>query len=199
MRLQRPALLAGFLLLSFPGTLGEARPGRFPRLEPGDILLRRGRSLVSSVVLQAGPDSAYSHAGIVVEQNGHFLVVEADPEAGSRAGGVVITPVERFLSQEYTAAWKLLRFRAADRAIPRAAARAALAYAGRPFDGAFRLDSDDSLYCTELVWRSYLAAGVNLLTQPPRSVQFGLLHLEIIAPGDLERSPRLAAVLAAGQ
>ncbi|MGC8760780.1 MAG: YiiX/YebB-like N1pC/P60 family cysteine hydrolase [Bryobacteraceae bacterium] len=199
MRLRVPLLLWGFLLLSTPAPPGEAPPGRLPLLQPGDILLRRGRSLVSSAVLRAAPDSAYSHAGIVVGEAGRLFVVEADPEPGSRNGGVVITTVEEFLSPKNATAWKVLRLRGTDRAIPRAAARAALAWVGRPFDGAFRLDSDDSLYCTELVWRSYLAAGVNILTQPPASVRLGLLHRKIIVPGDLERSHRLAPVLAAGQ
>ena len=45
------------------------------------------------------------------------------------------------------------------------AASAACAYAREAlsFDAGFDLDSEDRLYCTELVWRAYLQAGIDLV------------------------------------
>ena len=47
----------------------------------------------------------------------------------------------------------------------RAAIQAALGYQARGvlFDRDFSLDTEDKMYCTELVWRVYLDAGLDLL------------------------------------
>lgn len=189
-----PAAIAVALQVLAPCPLAEATKQHIPRLQPGDIILRRGKSMASLVVLRLAPDSGYSHAGIVVQDGGAWSVIEAEPPSGSRPGGVVKTPLLDFLSPAESEAWKVLRLRSPLSAAPYEAARAASRLLGLPFDAEFRLDTERRLYCTELVWRSYLAAGVNLWPSAVRKARLGPLELAFIAPGDLERSPLLAAI-----
>ena len=52
-----------------------------------------------------------------------------------------------------------------DRAIGKLATKNALKYIGRPFDTAFNLQNEDSIYCTELVARAYLPLHINLIVK----------------------------------
>jgi Permuted papain-like amidase enzyme, YaeF/YiiX, C92 family len=158
-------------------------------LEPGDLLFRRGRSLVSRAVLAADGQGEFSHVGLVSVRNGRVWVLHATPpEEPGVAGGVLAEPLASFLAPEKASAAAVYRTR--DRQAAPAAERAAWRFiAGHlPFDDDFDLSSPDRLYCTELVWKAYREAGVDLETgvTGPRG--------RYLLPGRLARSPQLTQV-----
>jgi hypothetical protein len=56
-----------------------------------------------------------------------------------------------------------------------------------PFDDKFELSTPESLYCTELVWRAYAAAGVQLWDCSSTSSKKYLLPADLIRSGKLRR------------
>lgn len=170
----------GFTAALSLGTMLETptgRPGRSPSvplpaeslLEEGDLLFRRGLSPLSRFVLDVDSSAEYSHVGILARVDARLWVVHVsvgeDEPAPDR---VRRDSLPGFLAGDRAVAWALYRLReGAGRAGPLAAA-AARRYLDRhvAFDPAFDLQDETRLYCTELVWRSYRVARVDLASGP---------------------------------
>lgn len=135
------------------------------QLQDGDVILRRGSGLISRAVLAADPAAGFSHAGIVVVRSGNPEVVHAEPSSGRGAGRVIVEPLARYLRRERARGFAVLRLRRDWDSVGHEAATAALAYAAAavPFDDRFDSASADRLYCTELVWRVFASAGLDVL------------------------------------
>ncbi len=134
--------------------------------QTGDLVFRRGSSLLSRAVLSADGAIPYSHVGVVNRENDKIRVIHVEPgDRPGRLNTVAIDSLADFLAPGKASAAAVYRLRSdvADRAP--AAVLAASGYAARrvPFDDAFDLATDDTLYCTELVWRSYRMAGLDLV------------------------------------
>lgn len=141
----------------------ERRPElpRADRLREGDIVFRRGRSVLSNVVLSADAAAGFSHVGLLRWTGRGFEVIHAIPGEGHGSlGGVVAEPLEEFFAPAVAEHFAVYRPRAAG--VGPVAARAAARLLNRPFDHRFDLATDSHLYCTELVWLAYLRAGVDL-------------------------------------
>lgn len=65
---------------------------------------------------------------------------------------------------------------------------------GLPFDKAFDFRNDDKLYCTELVWKAYLAAGINLTNGKFYVLTMNLVADSIILPGQFLESELLTQI-----
>jgi hypothetical protein len=158
-------------------------------LAPGDVLFRRGRSLISRAVLAADSEGEYSHVGLVAIVAGRVWVLHATPpEEPDVKGGVIAEPLAAFLAPDQATAAALYRPR--DSEAGPVAERTAWGWVHRkvPFDNAFDLASADRLYCTELVWRAYRSAGVDLEAGIPEPRGRYLL------PGRLMKSPQLQPI-----
>lgn len=187
---------AGFLfvaLLTRASTIAPLpRPSRgltfdTAALAPGDLLFRRGRSLVSRAVLTAEGGGEYSHVGLVTMVAGRAMVIHATPpEEPESHGGVVVEPVAHFLAPERASAAALYRPLDPKAAVVAEQVARGFARARLPFDAAFDLHTARKLYCTELVWRAYLAAGVDLAPGAMSRDRY-LLPSELAASPALQR------------
>jgi hypothetical protein len=65
----------------------------------------------------------------------------------------------------------------------------AWARAGVPFDHDFDSATPDRLYCTELVWRAYYSAGVELLP-PGEAMHKRILPADLLDGGGLQEVAR---------
>jgi hypothetical protein len=153
----------------------------------GDVVFRRGRGLASRLVRASDNAGQYSHTGVVSRVADKVWILHSHPaESAEQPGGAVAESLARFLSPDMASAAAVYRPRRQDLAA--AAARAAWNFvrARAPFDPAFDLKTEQELYCTELVWRAYQAAGVDLV---PGFTDRYLL------PSQLEKSPHLQLIL----
>ncbi len=174
-------------------------PSKLP-VHVGDVIFRRGWSLNSRAVLLADRDARFSHVGMVVATKGQEIsVVHTVPAAQENRGGVRTEPIERFLSQENAVTWGIYRLvrengisygeKAAEYA--RNVAKQAV-----KFDADFKLMDGTELYCTELVWRAYLAAGIDIVDGKFDEVQIPMLGTDLaILPSRLEHSHHFYQVL----
>lgn len=187
MRPRPVCLIAGWMVALATGCAptAQTRPGEHspglpvdavaPTLVSGDLVFRRGRSLLSRAVLTADGGSSYSHVGLVRVSAGVPLVVHALPPEDLRPGvshgpgdpgGVLAEPFSEFLAPARATAAAIYRLRDGERAgIAARAAEAAYrrALRGTPFDSRFDLATEDSVYCTELVWRAFREAGLDVV------------------------------------
>ena len=177
---------------------GSYRERELPDLCEGDLVFRKGRSLVSRVVLMNDRSSAYSHVGMVAFINGEPFIVHAVPGEPDENGEEKVKcdmPAD-FLDVEKASLFAVFRLVEDEKHLAKTAAQEALDYykKGLSFDKAFDFRSDDKLYCTELVWKAYLEAGINLTGNEFHVLTLNLLTDSIILPGQLIESKLLTQI-----
>ena len=123
----------------------------------GDLPLREGDIVFQSFpssqtkAIQLATNSRFSHVGMILRHNGKLMVYEA-------VGPVKFTSVESWIGRDGDRHFLAKRLKNADKVLSRinlAKLRAAaLTFKGRPYDFGFNW-SDDKMYCSELVWKSF--------------------------------------------
>ena len=157
----------------------------------GDLVFRRGRDVMSGLVLGRSADSRFSHVGMVVVDADQRWVVHAMPDEPGHPGGVRRELLADFLAPAVAsdaAVYRLPQLHAEERKHLR---EYLLSQLGRPFDFAFALSTPDRLYCSELVLRAVQAAG---LVAAPRTVQASLVSEPLVLPDALRELPGLMPV-----
>jgi hypothetical protein len=196
------AVLACAVLLNSSAEGGHIIPSVLSRFaheaHNGDIIFRRGLDATSHAVLALNPGSHYSHVGMIVFQSGRAYVVHAVPaEAPGEQDAVKIEPLSRFLAPNRASATQLMRVKAGqvitDQRVADRAAQYAVSKIGVPFDFDYNMDDDRQMYCTELIWKAYLFAGVDLVGAR-KLAHFPLLPTAVIGPDVLLASSRLNPV-----
>ncbi len=161
-------LLAGLVLL---GDAHAVRPlARFKEYDPrvfrdGDLVFRKGKGFFSRFFAEAGSRAVeYSHVGLVTLIDGEVQVIHTEASELTGRGRAKREPLEDFLSDENAFSGDLFRLRGITGTQEATVVRAASGFVEQetPFDADFDLASRDRLYCTELVWRAYREAGLDV-------------------------------------
>lgn len=130
-------------------------------LRTGDLLFQVGASspMTEAINAATGHEEAlnFSHVGIVLHHPAADSVLEA-----TTAGGVRIVPLQRFLERSTRAEGQVtaVAMRLRDTAGVAAAVARARSFLGQPYDYSY-LPDNGKMYCSELVWESYLAPDGN--------------------------------------
>jgi hypothetical protein len=158
-------LVTGFLVLSLnsyciyryvKSVAVPAFSGRIIRaehLQTGDIILRRGKGMVSHWFAQMSQsDPYYSHAGIVFLQNGKWKVVSSTQDC--LKPGVIAQEFNDFLQGDITEDFAVYRYSLSrkDREVLEVSLIDDIINPS-PFDCAFELSSDSAYYCTEYIYQ----------------------------------------------
>jgi hypothetical protein len=166
----------------------------------GDVIFQQSQSRQCKAISLA-THSEWTHCGVVFLKDGKWIVAEAvEP--------VVFTPVDEFISRGKNGRVEVRRL---NRALTSAEEKAMWAFlaaqGGKHYDIGFHW-SDHEMYCSELVWKAYNAAGVGL-TEPRPMRSFDLssplvksvmqerygddvpLDEPMVSPGDLFLSEHL--------
>ena len=141
--------------------------------QEGDVVFQSLPGGKMTTLIEGVTDSPLSHCGIVALDRGRWVVIEA-------VGPVMETPLERWIDRgRGRRVWAYRLALSRREAIP-AFVAAARSYLGRPYDPRYRMD-DERIYCSELVHKSYAAAGGETLCEP-------------VALGDLDWRPHAAVI-----
>lgn len=167
--------------------------------QSGDLVFRRGRSFGSVAVAAADPLTEFTHVGIVVIGQGRPLVVHVEPGDGTDdSDRVRLEPLDVFTAIDAAVEWALYRPVSASERTRLVAGRAAMEFWRQKlrFDTAFDLASPEAIYCTELVWRVYSNAGLDLRAKRAADLQPAMGSLSrFLFPRDLYESSHLRQVL----
>ena len=171
-------------------------------LQEGDIVFSSSSQGQGKAVMEA-TGSRYTHCGIVQVTGDQFVVLEA-------VQPVRLTPLTTFISHSDPGTFTARRLKIALSPEFYQNAKAwAISQIGKNYDDQFRWD-DQRMYCSELVWKIYQKAGVQLcdlkkftdyrLDQPEVhkviEQRYGSIanvpkDENVVAPGDLAASPLL--------
>jgi len=194
------------LMMGSPSSWGNPAAAANPYLlQTGDIVFE-GTAGQQSDAIREATASPFTHCGVVFMQEGRVMVLEA-------VQPVRMSSVEQFIARSAPGTFHARRLKAAplQAAIDRAWQWGST-LRGRDYDALFRWD-DEKLYCSELVWKVFQHAGIELC---PRR-HFRDYHLDapgvkkliteryggvdklpadewVVAPADLAASPLLREV-----
>lgn len=205
--------LSALLLCGAPADAdGTLPPGAIEdiagELQAGDLVFKGASTAVWTQLAArwSTGDKRWGHVGIVTKVPdtccGPILVVHADTGTGDPnreaapgevIGEVRVVPLNEFLSDVDQAGLYRLDLDRGQRARMIAYAEAAAA-AHTPFDRGYSIDSENNLYCTELVWRA-LSAALERDAIPEKSRSMGRIY---IALSDLSLHPLAREVLNVG-
>ena len=135
-----------------------------PVLLSGDLVFRRCNGLTSQFVDVVDAFGDFSHVGIVwISSSGEIFVVHALPGEDDAEGYVQITPLLEFVGHQEVQSYATFRvFQDFEREAHEASEWAYSLVDQVKFDSSFDLKTDNEQYCTELIWKAYLHAGLDL-------------------------------------
>ena len=146
-------------------------------LQPGDVVLRSGLGADSRIFAELNTkDKSYTHCGIVLMEGGrpmvyHCIGGEENPDQRMRR-----EDAKTFFSAESNSSMAIVRY-AGSPSLRRLQQVVYDFYLARPkFDLKFDLASDDALYCSEFVYKSFLRAGADYI---PTSGRLGRTYVAI--------------------
>ena len=142
-------LLLGFTVVSLRVVAGD----NYPPLRDGDLVFQTSKSSQSSAIFVATA-SAFTHMGIVRNDGGKISVIEA-----SRT--VRETPLKEWVNRGDMARVAIYRDPTLTPDQAKRVLSAAKALYGRPYDLFFSFNND-AIYCSELPYLAYKAAGISI-------------------------------------
>ena len=188
------SLIAFFCLLFLSGCKSSvAAPGPelpFPDMREGDLAFRCGQGVFSRAVTSAQEDPLYSHVGVLVRDGEVWKVVHAVPAEPDFPGDfdrVKAEPVSIFFAPGRAYRGCLAHTGLSDSLQVSALRASALRFAADSvrFDNGYSLEDSSSLYCTELVWRLYRRAGIDLSEGRRRRLDVFRIHADCLLPEHL--------------
>ena len=122
----------------------------------GDIIFQTTVSR-QSLAIKIATRSDYTHCGVILRKDGKLQVFEAAKTVGW-------TPLETWIKRGVDQHYLLMRLKDSTGLAPEALIAlhdSIPAFAGKQYDLLFQW-SDDKMYCSELVWKLYHKAGIDL-------------------------------------
>lgn len=166
-------------------------------LQNGDLIFRRGRSLESQAVLISDYNSRFSHVGIIYIDNKIPYVIHAVPgEINGKPDFIKKEKLTDFLTPEKAADFALYR---SDFDIEKrdSAALNALAFFQKNlvFDSNYNLDTNDQLYCTELVMKAFEKAVHHSLNFGTTRLNLLFRKVNVLMPGNIISNPHFNPII----
>jgi hypothetical protein len=163
----------------------------------GDLIFRRGRSIESRIVLISDSDSEYSHVGLICYRSGEPFVVHSVPaENGEATELLKMEHIDDFLSEDKATRFAVYRLKDSLKRAAFIASEYAYNCYFREyhFDNQYDLSSDKNLYCTELIWKAYKKAGIDLVQNRFLKINFTFISKAVIMPSSIMKSKHLKLI-----
>jgi hypothetical protein len=131
-------------------------PSIISGVQSGDLVLRCGRGFISNAMRNFSiQEKKYSHAGIAVIENGKVFVCHMlGDEVEDSMSDFLKEPFELFCSPNGNSSFAVYRYKLSrEQTTQFIKSLEELSSKIIPFDAQFDLESDEKLYCTELIYK----------------------------------------------
>ena len=129
------------------------------QLQTGDLVFRQGESRESRAVTTFDRSSGYTHVGMVINVDGHWMVLHAVPNERNtkqEKDSVKLEPIGTFFRSDRAVKGGIYRYPVTSEDTLKLLQKGLQLYSRHPlFDGQFDLEDTNAFYCTELVWFLY--------------------------------------------
>lgn len=199
-RLLFAALLIFFVACSRPQVAERNEPlcvyMDTAQLQTGDLVFRMGRGMESHAVVAADRDAMFSHVGLLVQENGRWMVLHAVPGEEEETGGkeqLKKDPLPLYLAPDRAVAACVLRYDTTPEVLEEVARHAFRLYQkGLLFDNKYDMTDSSRMYCTEYISYVYAFIGVDL--PEGRSHRFPMVKSPLVYPIDLSKNQHLREI-----
>lgn len=163
-------------------------------IRSGDLVFRQGRGIFSGIFRNVGNvASPFSHVGILYIESKNIFVIHTEASELTGVGFAKKEPLSKFISNRNAKSYKFYRVVGLDSSGINTMLKTALKYVRDkvPFDTEFNLKDSGKLYCTELVYKAYKTARINLVKKPSViqvPTYYGIKEIETIPIGLLVKS-----------
>lgn len=161
-------------------------------LRTGDVVLRKGIGTFSNLLAEVNlRDKSYSHCGIAVVENGYPFIYHAIGGEDERRPCIRRDSASRFFSPRTCIGGAIARYSFADSVLGGIKNTIRWYRSRKPvFDTRFSLQTEDSLYCSEFVYRVIAAATADTGYIPISSIPKG----RFVGTDDLFLNPHASIV-----
>jgi len=128
------------------------------KLQDGDIILRRGYGLVSTMILKMmDEDYDVTHLGMVVTENDTLKIAHALSSSVSNQDGLRLQAIDSFVHNSHDNTILVTRLKNIDSVKQKNIVKQIAYYKKKnlPFDHSFNYKDSTEHYCSELIWRIY--------------------------------------------
>lgn len=139
---------------------GSAIDSCISLIQSGDLILRCGRDEISKFFCQLNTrDKKYSHCGTAVKTDSGVYIYHITGDADNVTGRMIYEPVFSFAHPKKNSKWAIVRYDFDSVTRWQFCKKVASFYTAKTvFDEQFDLQSDDKMYCSEMVYKAMLAA-----------------------------------------
>ena len=124
---------------------------------PGDLVVRRGDDMTSAMLASLNKhDKRYSHCGLVVREKEGLYVIHSIGGEDNPNQKVKKERIEKWVSVQNNLSFAVYRFQLLEDELYALINECDKYYQeGRMFDIAFDLQTDDKLYCSEMIYKAF--------------------------------------------
>jgi hypothetical protein len=179
-------LISGYLRFRSGNDI-SARNLESVHLKEGDLVFRRGKSLESFAVVVTAGNGGFSHVGVIVLEGGKPFVIHVEPgENALNSEPVRKERLSSFLDAGKASHFAVYRSCLGRRDLDRVIVKARSFYTRKcRFDNSYDMQTDQTLYCTELVLKAYQQGGlqINMVLKELNEVNILVARRKILMPG----------------
>lgn len=155
-------------------------------LQNGDLVLRCGRSLESYAVYLTDSEPEFSHIGIIKFENSTPYVIHAVP---NKSNYILKEKFSTFTNSKKCSKYAVYRAKLNTNTLNKIADEAQSFYNLKyTFDNAYDLKSNSELYCSELVYKAFKKAGVELQLST-KELNYILGKHAVLFPSEFTKNP----------
>lgn len=135
------------------------------KIQSGDIVLRKGNDMISALFSQLNKkDKSFSHIGMaLVTDSGIFVyhIIENKNKQQSK-NDIRLSPLKQFIDNKYNTTWAVARYNFNLAQIDKVIKYLhSIALQNITFDRSFDLNTNNKMYCTELIYKTLIQAGID--------------------------------------
>jgi hypothetical protein len=160
-------------------------------LKEADLICLKGNTIRSKLLYAFTNNDNYSHVGILIQYNNGLFVVHANPDKGSvQRDAVIAEHIDDFIKNASPSFLLVLRMKSGDIKLYNNVKDFILHHLENHtrFDHSFLLSTDEYLYCTELIYKAFRSAGVDLLDGKFDYVDTPIVTGDVVLPESIINS-----------
>ncbi len=150
-------------------------------IQTGDLILRRGRDQVSDFFARLNTrNQTYSHCGLAVQTDSGVFVYHIMATVNHVEGQIIYEPIYCFIDSKINSRWAIIRYDLDSTKVSHLLAKMQ-DYISRKitFDEQFDLQSDDKMYCSEMLYKALFFASRDTLIMPITIAHSGKKYIAI--------------------
>ena len=166
-------------------------------LRNGDLVFRRGGSVMSLCVRVADQKGFYTHVGLVVEVDGELMALHSVPDEAPEGDfdRVKLESLDDFFEENKALNGAVYRTILSKHQLSDVTSTALIFHQNKvPFDNDYNLEDSTKIYCTELLVRSFDRVGYDITAGNFTDMDMIMFSGKHILPSDVQLNEDLVVI-----